>query len=1699
MMNQACDRSNSTSGALRAASALLFCAAAAALSFSESPAQVPPQGTTPDYDSALCEQLGGTLETSENEEVCSNLDANDTFCMIGSADAFPCRGLFKHVIKCNAEYNRPALNPFFCGEKCDEAFGENFPGKARGLRCERVISANAAVSVSFPSSPAATIYAPEGYAGAVGAADLSLGYTLNFINPPDAARFTIFESSGDFAVTLLPPGLLSPATLLLTAEIVCADCYPLDPLTLGAVFVPVVAPPQDLFNVDAGQPLTGVTFNLPALEDYPGLSNSVFTDADSGDGFAIDGAGLVTGTHPSASQQIIRGLWTADGMLGTLALALTLNPAAVLEFAPAALIIMEGPGNRFHNAGLALNHEPIRDATFRVSVISPSQDAVGAGDIIRFRFNGADAAVSDASFEITLAVGERGATLEFEVADDTVFETPEGFSLELERINGDGARAGAGAVRAVTLVDPISLAARMTVMENEGGATVTVTLGNDRPASNVTVGLLYGGAAGGDDYENAPAAVVISAGETSAEFDFGIIDDIIALEFIDTVTFQGGYADLRMSVDTIGFAGVQRDIYMNLPEARPGALMHIKDDDEVYMNLEMNENVSEGESAQGCVTYSGPFALDGNPGDLAVWVREWDGTGPAGNRLDTVRLRTKKLSDNELTDVLDFYEEGGAQIPYRHTPIILDSGRARGDSSDTQTCFDFLFAPIDDKPENTHYVVEFGARDPNTLPENLKLGDTVSSLTIHNVPPASFRVALFPSQSSSSPRVATVYAPKGHTGASDNILRVNDNYDYTLTFTPPGGTLFALSPSTSEAFGSSNDYAITLRSPGLLAPATLQLTAEFACPDCVTLQTTLQAVYIPVSAPPQTAYGFTSGTALSTVTFDLPSLNDYPGLSRPSFRDAGDRGNFDVSVSYDWNGSAYVANVTGTPTGVGPITVRGLWTASGMVGALTLALTLKPAAVLEFAPAALIAMEGPGARFHNAGLALSHSPPADATFRVSVSFPSQDAAGMGDITRFRFNGADAVVSDASFEITLAVGERGATLEFEIVDDEVFETPEGFSLELELINGDGARAGANAVRAVTLVDPISLAARMTVMENEGRATVTVTLGNDRPASDVTVGLLYGGAADGGDYSGAPASVVITAGETSAEFDFGIIDDIIALEHLDPVTFQGGYADLRMSVDTVGFAGVQRDIYMNLPEARPEAVIHIADDDTLVLNIELSERAAEGSGTAQGCVTYSNPFALSGTPGGLALWMIEWDGTLIQNPDVTYEDLRAPANSFGDRIDTLRLSNGESGAGVPTDVLDSYEEKDGGTIQYRHTRFIMKPGATQTCFDLILPPIDNKSEDQYYGWELGSRNPATLPPKLILQNVRSNFTIYDVPVASFRVANFPFQSSRTPRVATVYAPKGHTGASDNILRVNDDYDYTLTFTPPGETLFALSPSTSDAFGSSNDYAITLHSPGLLAPATLQLTAEFACAVCVTLSTTLQAVYIPLSAPPQPPYRFTSGTPLSGVTFNLPSRNDYPGFSRIKFRDAGDRGNFDVSVSYEWDGSAGGAYVTEVTGTPTGNSPITVRGLWTATGMVGTLTLELTLTPPDTAAANPERENAVPPSADFSAVLCGADNCQNALVSFPSSGHFVSFPSSAWECVPRSSASHSRPAGAAAPEPPPYSFRRRFKGGSFAARAKPAAPAPRKTATAPKTSPKAAAHCGDHASSKTCSTAA
>ena len=89
---------------------------------------VPEEGDFGLSDALLCGAFGGTVQAAtgvggSGGEVCSGMDANDTFCIINAEEvngvrAFPCRGLFKHLRSCNLEFNRPALNPFFCGARC---------------------------------------------------------------------------------------------------------------------------------------------------------------------------------------------------------------------------------------------------------------------------------------------------------------------------------------------------------------------------------------------------------------------------------------------------------------------------------------------------------------------------------------------------------------------------------------------------------------------------------------------------------------------------------------------------------------------------------------------------------------------------------------------------------------------------------------------------------------------------------------------------------------------------------------------------------------------------------------------------------------------------------------------------------------------------------------------------------------------------------------------------------------------------------------------------------------------------------------------------------------------------------------------------------------------------------------------------------------------------------------------------------------------------------------------------------------------------------------------------------------------------------------------------------------------------------------------------------------------------------------------
>ena len=143
-----------------------------------------------DYRSAeFCTDLGGELDA---DRVCSNIDINDTFCIIGQDgednSALPCLGLFRHVNTCNFAYNRPALDPFHCAARCGS--GKRAVGRQCADECAEDHTASG-VDCIPPAPPivpvVVRVLAEEDYEGAV--------YEITAALPPD---FQAIAALGDY-------------------------------------------------------------------------------------------------------------------------------------------------------------------------------------------------------------------------------------------------------------------------------------------------------------------------------------------------------------------------------------------------------------------------------------------------------------------------------------------------------------------------------------------------------------------------------------------------------------------------------------------------------------------------------------------------------------------------------------------------------------------------------------------------------------------------------------------------------------------------------------------------------------------------------------------------------------------------------------------------------------------------------------------------------------------------------------------------------------------------------------------------------------------------------------------------------------------------------------------------------------------------------------------------------------------------------------------------------------------------------------------------------------------------------------------------------------------------------------------------------------------------------------------------------------
>ena len=63
-------------------------------------------------------QINEPINLDDEPYGCRGVDKSGTFCLLGSLEVFPCRGLFTRARDCNIKYNRPLLNPFLCAPSC---------------------------------------------------------------------------------------------------------------------------------------------------------------------------------------------------------------------------------------------------------------------------------------------------------------------------------------------------------------------------------------------------------------------------------------------------------------------------------------------------------------------------------------------------------------------------------------------------------------------------------------------------------------------------------------------------------------------------------------------------------------------------------------------------------------------------------------------------------------------------------------------------------------------------------------------------------------------------------------------------------------------------------------------------------------------------------------------------------------------------------------------------------------------------------------------------------------------------------------------------------------------------------------------------------------------------------------------------------------------------------------------------------------------------------------------------------------------------------------------------------------------------------------------------------------------------------------------------------------------------------------------
>ena len=759
----------------------------------------------------------------------------------------------------------------------------------------------------------------------------------------------------------------------------------------------------------------------------------------------------------------------------------------------------------------------------------------------------ADMDYTEASGTLTFAPGDMEKTITVAIIDDDLLEGQDKFTVRLSGTDDALVTLGTSSVEA-RIIDrdmaTISVAEETTVDEDVGTVTLTLT------ASAMAVDAMRfdyrtedGTAEAGADYTAANGRVTIPAGETERTITITVLDD----------TADEDREDFKVRL--VDAAGDDRDRRLILPTAPASVL--IEDDDP-----EPTLSVADAEATEGSpVVFT--VALSAASGKTV--------TVAVATSVETGDTATSGTDFTAKTETLTF-----AVGENEKTVTVATAGDelAEGNETFTLTLSNPTNATIPDATakgtiENlpTLSIANASANEGSSISFPLTLSAAAGGLVAVNCV-ASFGSGDTAVAADLSNTAAAASIRPGEVAGSCSFNSVQDNTDeedeiFTVTLT-------SVSTNAQLAADPTAKGTITDDDP---TPTVTVADAEATEGSPVVFTVTLSAV---------SGRDVEVGYATSVATDDTAvSGTDFTAKTETLTFAAGE------------NEKTVTVATAGDELAEGNETFTLTLSSPSNATLSTTAATAKGTIVDDDQPTVGFASESVDQFIVEASGEIKFKVVLSATSTVPITVDWATEAGSAE--------ADMDYTEASGTLTFAPGDMEKTITVAIIDDDLLEGQDKFTVRLSGTDDALVTLGTSSVEA-RIIDrdmaTISVAEETTVDEDVGTVTLTLT------ASAMAVDAMRfdyrtedGTAEAGADYTAANGRVTIPAGETERTITITVLDDTADEDRED------------FKVRLVDAAGDDRDRRLILPTA-PASVLIEDDDPEPTLSVADAE-ATEGS--------------------------------------------------------------------------------------------------------------------------------------------------------------------------------------------------------------------------------------------------------------------------------------------------------------------------------------------------------------------------------------------------------------------------------------------------------------------------------------------------------